>query len=58
MTSHKHFSVAFLDRDDNNILHLAGELVPSDRISSAALQLQRELQWFKVIYIPFFKMEK
>lgn len=40
----------------DNILHLAGYLAPSDRlrvVSGAALQMQRELQWFKVksIYI-------
>ena len=37
----------------NNMLHLAAELGPSsDRGSSsnAALQMQRELQWFKVIH--------
>lgn len=36
----------------NNILHLAGKLSPSsqlDRVSGAALQMQRKLQWFKVI---------
>ena len=36
----------------NNILHLAGKLSPTsqlDRVSGAALQMQRELQWFKVI---------
>lgn len=49
MTSHKHFAIVFLDVNDNNILHLAGELAPSDRISGAALQLQRELQWFKEV---------
>ncbi|KAK7340178.1 hypothetical protein VNO77_20874 [Canavalia gladiata] len=34
----------------NNMLHLAGELGPSSylvHMSNAALQLQRELQWFK-----------
>ncbi|KAK9291470.1 hypothetical protein L1049_019418 [Liquidambar formosana] len=36
----------------NNILHLAGKLAPSsqlDRVSGAALQMQRELQWFKEV---------
>ena len=36
----------------NNLLHVAGMLAPStslDRIAGAALQMQRELQWFKVI---------
>lgn len=36
----------------NNILHFAGKLSPAsqlDCVSGAALQMQRELQWFKVI---------
>ena len=36
----------------NNLLHMAGMLAPStslDHIAGAALQMQRELQWFKVI---------
>lgn len=35
----------------NNFLHLAAKLSPSsqlERVSGAALQMQRELQWFKV----------
>jgi ankyrin repeat protein len=35
----------------NNMLHLAGKLAPLDRlniVSGAALQMQRELLWFKV----------
>lgn len=44
------------DAFGNNLLHLAAYLGPSsdlDRRSGAALQLQRELQWFKVIYSSF-----
>ena len=40
-----------VDRFGNNMLHLAAMLAPSnqlDGISGAALQMQRELQWFKV----------
>ena len=36
----------------NNLLHMAGMSAPStslDHIAGAALQMQRELQWFKVI---------
>ena len=36
---------------ENNMLHLAGELAPLDRlniVSGAALQMQRESLWFKV----------
>lgn len=39
------------DKAHNNILHQAAFLAPSsqlDRVSGAALQMQRELQWFKV----------
>ena len=48
----------------NNILHLAGKLSPPsqlDRVSGAALQMQRELQWFKVIpaiFLFFIKKER
>jgi hypothetical protein len=37
--------------NENNMLHLTGRLAPSDRlniISGAALQMRRELLWFKV----------
>ncbi|KAJ6413765.1 hypothetical protein OIU84_006551 [Salix udensis] len=40
------------DKLHNNILHQAAFLAPSsqlDRVSGAALQMQRELQWYKVI---------
>ncbi|KAK3200493.1 hypothetical protein Dsin_023908 [Dipteronia sinensis] len=37
------------DKEDRNILHLAGELVPSSHVPGAALQMQREMQWFKGI---------
>ncbi|KAJ4717237.1 Ankyrin repeat, partial [Melia azedarach] len=35
------------DKSGNNMLHLAGRLVPSSKVAGAALQMQRELQWFK-----------
>ena len=41
---------------DNNLLHMAGMLAPStslNDIPGAALQMQRELQWFKVISLTF-----
>ncbi|KAJ0018231.1 hypothetical protein Pint_12221 [Pistacia integerrima] len=47
----KDLIVASKDKKDNNILHSAGMLAPPDRLnveSGAALQLQRELLWFKV----------
>ncbi|KAJ7974915.1 Ankyrin repeat family protein [Quillaja saponaria] len=40
------------DSSNNNMLHVAGELAPFtelNRISGAALQMQRELQWFKEV---------
>ncbi|TXG65808.1 hypothetical protein EZV62_007083 [Acer yangbiense] len=44
-----------------NILHLAGELVPSSHVPGAALQMQRELQWFKGIrdlFQPFLQEQR
>ncbi|XP_042959892.1 uncharacterized protein LOC122294968 [Carya illinoinensis] len=41
-----------LDVDDNNILHMAGMMKHSSRVNQipgAALQMQRELQWFKEV---------
>ncbi|KAJ9550929.1 hypothetical protein OSB04_014974 [Centaurea solstitialis] len=41
-----------LDSSKNNILHLAGRLAPSsvlNRTTGAAVQLQRELQWYKEV---------
>lgn len=44
-----------------NILHLAGNLAAPNhlnRVSGAALQMQREMLWFKVLYSkdhPFYK---
>ncbi|KAM1716717.1 hypothetical protein ACFX11_024656 [Malus domestica] len=41
----------FVDVYNNNMLHMAGLLSPSaqlNQIPGAALQMQRELQWYKV----------
>ncbi|KAK3220222.1 hypothetical protein Dsin_014192 [Dipteronia sinensis] len=41
-----------LGENDNTTLHLAGKLAPAFKlfsVSGAALQMQRELQWFKVL---------
>ncbi|XP_024040350.1 uncharacterized protein LOC18040904 [Citrus clementina] len=43
------FLFSFRDFLGNNILHLAGRLVPSSEVAGAALQMQRELQWFKMV---------
>ena len=49
----KHILASAVDSSHGNtLLHMAGMLAPStslDRIAGAALQMQRELQWFKVI---------
>ena len=41
----------WIDSNGNTLLHMAGLLAPSTQlhhISGAALQMQRELQWFMV----------
>ncbi|XP_031258988.1 ankyrin repeat-containing protein NPR4-like [Pistacia vera] len=52
MSGHKHLLLMSQDVDGNNILPLAGKLAPEyqlNRIPGAALQMQRELQWFEEI---------
>lgn len=49
----KDLIAAYKDESNNNMLHLAGNLAPANRLnidSGAALQLRRELQWFKVCF--------
>lgn len=51
--AHKDYIAAYKDENNNNMLHLAGKLAPSNRLkidSGAAFQLQRELHWFKVSF--------
>lgn len=49
-----------MDKKDwyrNNVLHMAGKLTPSTRfkrIQGAVLQMQKELQWFKVIPLTLY----
>ena len=46
--------VSRIDRSGNTMLHLAAKLSPPSqlaRISGAALQMQRELQWYKVSFL-------
>ncbi|XP_057989244.1 uncharacterized protein LOC110633868 isoform X2 [Hevea brasiliensis] len=48
----KHLLISLTDYNRNNILHIAAKLAPPDRlasISGAALQMQRELQWYKEV---------
>ncbi|GKV35982.1 hypothetical protein SLEP1_g44169 [Rubroshorea leprosula] len=45
-----HFLAAWTDGDGNNALHIAAKLGPESylaQFSGAALQMQKELQWFK-----------
>ncbi|KAL5158279.1 hypothetical protein HKD37_15G042793 [Glycine soja] len=59
--AHKDLITSYRDNNNHNILHLAGKLAPSDQlhvVSGAALQMQRELLWFKEvekIIQPLFK---
>jgi hypothetical protein len=46
--------VSNVDSSQNTMLHLAAKLSPPSqlaRISGAALQMQRELQWYKVSFL-------
>ncbi|XP_059633230.1 protein ACCELERATED CELL DEATH 6-like [Cornus florida] len=61
MSEHKQYITHFRDNFNNTILHLAGKLAPPHKlnlVSGAALQMQRELQWFKEVekfVIPAYK---
>ncbi|XP_031269174.1 ankyrin repeat-containing protein NPR4-like [Pistacia vera] len=50
--AHKDLIAAYEDENNNNMLHLAGKLAHPDRVkidSGVALQLRRELHWFKEV---------
>ncbi|KAI3674854.1 hypothetical protein L2E82_51873 [Cichorium intybus] len=53
MSSHKVFAATQLDDEKNeNALHIAAKLAPPHRlnvVTGAALQMQREIQWFKEV---------
>ncbi|KAG2675781.1 hypothetical protein I3843_12G023100 [Carya illinoinensis] len=52
MMNYYSFMKCLLDVDGNNILHMAGIIEHSTRVNEipgAALQMQRELQWFKEV---------
>ncbi|MFS7916376.1 hypothetical protein Hanom_Chr02g00176391 [Helianthus anomalus] len=52
MSRHKIFA-AVESHDGENALHMAAKLAPSHRlnvVTGAALQMQRELQWFQVSF--------
>lgn len=51
MSDRKYIFFDSTDKDGNNLLHICGKLAPPHRlnlVAGAALQMQRELQWFKV----------
>ncbi|KAK4396832.1 hypothetical protein Sango_1519800 [Sesamum angolense] len=64
MSEHKRLATQLRDAEGNNILHLAGKLAPPAQlnlVSGAALQMQRELQWYKEVetfVLPDFKDSK
>uniref|UniRef100_A0A2P2J0W6 PGG domain-containing protein n=1 Tax=Rhizophora mucronata TaxID=61149 RepID=A0A2P2J0W6_RHIMU len=61
MNMEKNYIMQLGDKNDNNILHLAGMLGPSNKIAGAALQMQWELQWFKEVekhVTPSFKWRR
>ncbi|KAK9714956.1 hypothetical protein RND81_06G133200 [Saponaria officinalis] len=48
----KNLIATYKDQNENNMLHLASKLAPLNRlscVSGAALQMQRELQWFEAV---------
>ncbi|KAH7836419.1 hypothetical protein Vadar_001052 [Vaccinium darrowii] len=51
MGDYRQVVVQIKDDDRNNLLHLAGKLGPNKNnpVSGAALQMQRELQWFEEV---------
>ncbi|KAL2553767.1 Ankyrin repeat family protein [Forsythia ovata] len=52
LDEHAHLVTKNTDIHDNNILHLAGKMAPPHRLNllaGAALQMQRELQWYKEV---------
>ncbi|KAM0003286.1 putative ankyrin repeat-containing domain, PGG domain, ankyrin repeat-containing domain superfamily [Helianthus debilis subsp. tardiflorus] len=52
VTHDKNLLTTLKDKDENNLLHLAGRLAPKHKLSmvtGATLQMQRELQWFQEV---------
>nr|GEW10538.1 ankyrin repeat-containing domain, PGG domain protein [Tanacetum cinerariifolium] len=52
MSKHNNIYKTIKDSSGNNLLHLAARLAPTTKlnlISGAALQIQRDLQWFKEV---------
>ncbi|KAK3009667.1 hypothetical protein RJ639_013843, partial [Escallonia herrerae] len=61
MSAYRQYVTLLIDNSGNTILHLVAQLAPPhklDLVSGAALQMQRELQWFKELekfVIPSYK---
>ncbi|KAK3022807.1 hypothetical protein RJ639_047056 [Escallonia herrerae] len=61
MSAYRQYVTLLIDNSGNTILHLVARLAPPhklDLVSGAALQMQRELQWFKELekfVIPSYK---
>ncbi|KAF7142926.1 hypothetical protein RHSIM_Rhsim05G0010300 [Rhododendron simsii] len=52
MSDFRYIATITADNEGNNMLHLAGRLAPANKLSlvaGAALQMQRELQWFEEV---------
>ncbi|EYU45770.1 hypothetical protein MIMGU_mgv1a026656mg, partial [Erythranthe guttata] len=52
MNGHKFVYSDVVDNSGNNLLHMAAKLAPShklNQISGAALQMQREIQWYRLV---------
>ncbi|GFS33770.1 ankyrin repeat family protein [Actinidia rufa] len=60
MSEHKRVITVSIDKSNNTTLHWAGRLAPRNKLNlvpGAALQMQRELQWFeevKKFVIPYY----
>ncbi|XP_057468199.1 uncharacterized protein LOC130757484 [Actinidia eriantha] len=60
MSEHKRVITISIDKSNNTTLHWAGRLAPRNKLNlvpGAALQMQRELQWFKEVekfVIPYY----
>ncbi|XP_060175175.1 uncharacterized protein LOC132605922 [Lycium barbarum] len=62
MSQHRHSLMILADSSRNTMLHFAGQLAPPNKLNlvpGPALQMQRELQWFKEVknLVPPFHRE-
>lgn len=56
VTDNNHLLKTVVHKNENNLLHYAGQLAPMHKlnlVTGAALQMQQEFQWFEVtIFLP------